>query len=122
MISLQGMAEFENFICLLCGYICLKKIFIVNDFLFFLLMHHNVAFNARFYNIIYVYKCFIKKHLNRLIFEHRENPRLNPLDEQNTITGEWHGCIPKRIKLQWGKRRKTKFKLFGKFFVSCFCR
>ena len=26
-----------------------------------------------------------------------KNPRLNPLDEQNAITGEWHGCHSKNI-------------------------
>ena len=41
MISLQGMAEFLSFICLVCGYICL-----MNFFLFFLLMHYSGSFNG----------------------------------------------------------------------------
>ena len=35
---------------------------------------------------------------NCLKVEHRENPRLNPLDKQNTITGEWHGCHSKNYE------------------------
>ena len=34
MISFQGMAEFLKYICLLCGYICLKHIMLMNSFSF----------------------------------------------------------------------------------------
>ena len=51
--------------------------------------------------------------LTCLKVEHRENPRLNPLDEQNTITGEWHGCHSKKTlkqqkRLLWQGNKSTQ--------------
>ena len=36
--------------------------------------------------------------LTCLKVEHRENPWLNPMDEQNTNLGEWHGCHSKNVR------------------------
>ena len=44
MISLQGIVEFRNYICLLCGYICLKKYMMLMIFSFFTLMHFSASF------------------------------------------------------------------------------